>query len=135
MLSRKRITYWFLGSAIVIMILLLVLPYLIDSDTLKAKLQATIEQQTGGQVHYQQAELSFLPRPSITLHQIKLDIPERVQGRVGTIQIYPELWPLLTGHVRLSRLVLESPTVSFDASSRFISWIQDCTTSAGGVAL
>lgn len=111
MTLRKRITYWLLGTAAVVLTILLVLPYLIDSDTLKAKLQTTIERQAGGKVEFQQVKLSFLPRPSITLHQIKLDIPEQVQGTVGAIQVYPDLLALLSGQVRLAKLILESPEV------------------------
>ncbi len=111
MVSRKTISFWFLGCVVVITALLLVLPQLIDSDSLKAKLQTIIEQQTGGKVEFQQVELSFLPRPSIILHQIKLDLPEQLQGTVGAIQLYPELLALLTGQVRLAELILESPAV------------------------
>ncbi len=111
MASRKTISSWFLGCVVVITALLLVLPQLIDSDTLKAKLQTIIEQQTGGKVQFQQVELSFLPRPSIILHQIKLDLPEQLQGTVSAIQLYPELLALLTGQVQLAELILESPAV------------------------
>ena len=92
--------------------LLLLLPRLIDSDTLQAKLQATIEQLSNGQIYYQKAELSFLPRLSITLYQVKLDIPEWARGTVDTAQVYPELWPLLTGQLRFAKLLLNNPEFS-----------------------
>ncbi|GEM_PF-4105049 len=111
MTSRKTISCLLLGCVAAITLLLLVLPQLIDSDTLKVKLQSTIEQQTGGKVEFRQAELAFLPRPSITLHQVALDIPDKVQGTVVAIQAYPELLDLLTGQVRLAKLILESPEV------------------------
>ncbi|MCK4507880.1 MAG: AsmA family protein, partial [Desulfuromonadales bacterium] len=114
MASRKTISYWLLGCVAVVTTLLLILPQLIDSDTLKAKLQTTVETQIGGQFNFQQVELSFLPRPSITLRQVKLDIPEQVQGTVGTIQLYPELYALLTGQVHLAKLILDSPEVSLN---------------------
>ena len=108
MLSRKRVAYWLLAIAAVITITLLLLPSFIDSDSLKAKIQSTIEQQTGGQVQYQQAELSFLPRPSIALYQIKLDFPEQVNGSVDSVRVYPEFWPLLLGQLRLAKLVIDA---------------------------
>jgi uncharacterized protein involved in outer membrane biogenesis len=116
MALRKRIAYWLLGIVAVIIALLMALPLLIDSESLQSKVKVIVEQQTGGQLHYQQAELSFLPRPSITLNQIKLDIPEQVQGSVESIQVNPEFWPLLTGQVRLAKLVLDSPEVSLNLS-------------------
>ena len=116
MSSRKRVAYWLLASVAFITVLLLLLPSFIDSDALKAKLQSTVEQQSGGQLRYQQAELSFLPRPSVTLHQVKLDIPEQVQGTVGAIQLYPELLAILSGQLRLAKLILESPEVSLNVA-------------------
>ena len=112
MASRKRLLYWLAGSAIIITLLLLALPYLIDSNALKTRLQTAVEQQTGGQADYQQAEISLLPWPSITLHQVKLDIPAQVQGTVGSITVHPDLWPLLTGQVRLAKLILDSPELT-----------------------
>jgi len=114
MLSRKHLAYSLLTLAAVIAAILLSLPLVMNSDAMKARLQARIEQQTNGQVHYQQAEFAFLPRPSITLEQVKFDFPQQAQGSIASVQTYPELWPLLTGQLRLARLVLDSPDIALN---------------------
>ena len=50
MLSRKYIAYSFLTATVVIVALLLALPSFINSDSLKVKAHAAIQEQTGGQV-------------------------------------------------------------------------------------
>jgi hypothetical protein len=112
MLSRKHIAYSFLSATVVIIALLLALPSFINSDALKVKLNAAIQQQTGGQVHYQSAELSFLPRLAITLNQVKVDFSEQAQGSIASVQVCPEFWPLLKGQVRPGRIVLEAPDLT-----------------------
>ncbi len=112
MLSRKHIAYSFLTFAAIIAALLLSLPLVMNSGALKSRLQARVEEQTNGQVHYQQVEFSFLPRPSITLQQVKIDFSEQAQGSIASVQAYPELWPLLTGQLRLGRLVLDAPDIA-----------------------
>ncbi len=114
MLSRKTVAYWLLGFAAAITALLLLLPLLIDSDLLKARLQSVVAAQTNGQLQYQNVELAFFPRPLITLRQIKINLPEQLKGAVGSLQVYPELFPLLTGQVRPAKLILESPVISLD---------------------
>ena len=111
MLSRKHIAYSLLTGAAVIVAMLLALPFFVNSDALKVKVQAAIQEQTGGQIHYQQAEFSILPRLSITLNQIKIDFADQAQGSVASVQVYPEFWPLLKGQVRLGRIVMEAPDI------------------------
>ncbi|MDH3809412.1 MAG: hypothetical protein OES29_12380, partial [Desulfuromonadales bacterium] len=111
MLSRKYIAYSFLTATVVIVALLLALPSFINSDSLKVKAHAAIQEQTGGQVDYQHAEFSLLPRLSITLSQVKVDFYDQAQGSVASVQIYPEFWPLLKGQVRLGQIVLEAPDI------------------------
>ena len=112
MLSRKHIAYSLLTATVVIIALLLALPSFINSDSLKVKLNAAIQQETGGQVDYQHAEFSLLPRLSITLNQVKIDFSDKAQGSVASVQVCPEFWPLLKGQVRPGRIVLDTPDLT-----------------------
>ncbi|HKJ30104.1 MAG TPA: hypothetical protein VKA22_07850, partial [Desulfuromonadales bacterium] len=114
MLSRKHIAYSLLTATVVIIALLLALPSFINSDSLKVKLNAAIQQKTGGQVDYQHAEFSLLPRLSITLSQVKLDFSGKAQGSVTSVQVYPEFWPLLKGQMRPGRIVLDTPDINLN---------------------
>ena len=112
MLSRKHIAYSLLTATVVIIALLLALPSFLNSDSLKVKLNAAIQQKTGGQVDYQHAEFSLLPRLSITLNQVTVDFSGQAQGSVDSVQIGPEFWSLLKGQVRLGRIVLDAPDLT-----------------------
>ena len=114
MLSRKHIAYSLLTATVVIIALLLALPSFINSDSLKVKLNAAIQQKTGGQVDYQHAEFSLLPRLSITLSQVKIDFSDKAQGSVTSVQVYPEFWPLLKGQMRPGRIVLDTPDINLN---------------------
>ena len=114
MLSRKQITYSLLTATVVIIALLLALPSFISSDSLKVKLNAAIQQRTGGQVDYQHAEVSVLPRLSITLNQVKIDFSDKAHGSVASVQVYPEFWPLLKGQVSPGRIVLDTPDINLN---------------------
>jgi len=112
MLSRKHLAYSFFTVAAIIVAVLLALPFFINSDSLRAKLNAAIQEQTDGQVHYQQAEFAILPRLSITLSQVEIEFAEQRQGSVASVQVYPEFWPLLKGQVRPGRIVLDTPNIN-----------------------
>jgi uncharacterized protein involved in outer membrane biogenesis len=112
MLSRKHLAYSFLTVAALIVAVFLALPSFINSDSLRAKLNTVIHQQTGGQVHYQQAEVAILPRLSITLTQVEIDFADQMQGSIASVQVCPEFWPLLKGQVRPGRIVLDTPDIN-----------------------
>jgi hypothetical protein len=114
MLSHKHIAYSLCIAATVIVAVFLALSFFFNSDSLQDKLRTTIQQQTEGQVHYQKAEFSVLPSLSITLNQVEFDFSDQAQGSIDSLQVYPELWPLLTGQVHLSRVVIEAPDIVLD---------------------
>ena len=109
---------WLLGSAITLLLLmvaaLLLVPQFIDSASIKQKIQAAVTEQTGGQVDYQEIDLSYLPRLAIELHQVTLAIPDQVQATVAALRISPEFLPLLTGKLQLARLELEAPILNLE---------------------
>ena len=114
MLSRKHLAYFFLTVAAIIVAVLLALPFFINSDSLRAKLNAAIQEQTDGQVQYQQAEFAILPRLSITLSQVEIDFADQMQGSVASVLVCPEFWPLLKGQVRPGRIVLDTPDINLN---------------------
>ncbi len=116
--ATNRIRTWLLGGIAVLLFLLvaavLLGPRLIDAAAIKAKVQAVVSEQTGGQVDYQGIGLSFFPHLAIDLRQASLTIPDLAEGTVAALRISPELIPLLTGDLRLARLELDSPQFSLD---------------------
>lgn len=112
--SRRHFTYLlFIGAAVLIAVLL-TLPVLINSESVRTQLQTAVQEQTGGKFDYQHAEFAVLPRPTITLHQVEIDIVNQAQGSIASIQLSPELWPLLSGQVRPDTVVLDTPDINLN---------------------
>ncbi len=114
--AARPIRAWLLGTFITLLLLLLagplIAPYVIDSVAVKRQIQATVAEQIGGQFDYQVIDFIFLPRPAIELHQVKLAIPDRIQGQVDTLLLVPKLFPLLGGNLHLAAIELTSPQFS-----------------------
>ena len=87
---------------------LLIVPQVINSDSIKHKIQAAVTEQTGGQMDYQAIDLSYRPRLAFELHQVTLAIPDQVQATVATLRVSPEFLPLITGKLHLTGLELET---------------------------
>lgn len=109
---------WLLGVVIALLLLLmaapLITPYFIDSAAVKRQIQAAVSEQIGGQFDYQAIDFLFFPRPAIELHQVKLVIPDRIQGQVDTLLLVPKLFPLLSGDLHLAAIELTAPQFNLD---------------------
>ncbi len=119
MSRRKKIFLWGIGSLICLTSLLvgliLLLPYLIALEPTKEKILAFLSSQAGGKVEYQKMDLFYFPRPGIKAHQVTLSIDENVAGTANSVQVYPELWALLKGRLRVTRVQIESPDFTVQA--------------------
>jgi hypothetical protein len=116
--AASRIRAWLLaGSAAVLLLMaaaVLIVPRFIDSPAVKAKIQAAVTEQTGGQVDYQGIGLSYFPHLSVELRQVTLAIPDLAEGTVAALRVSPDLLPLLTGNLHPARLELDTPHLLLD---------------------
>jgi uncharacterized protein involved in outer membrane biogenesis len=110
--SRARLLGFFLVLLLALLTGLLLAPRLIDSAAVKHKIQRIVSEQIGGRIDYQSVNIDFLPRPTISLQQASLSVPERLQGKVEALSIVPKLLPLLTGDLHLARIELEAPDLN-----------------------
>lgn len=88
---------------------LLLLPKLIDLEPVRQKVLAELSEKVGGQVRYQGADLSLLPRPRLVLHQGTISVPGKIKGTLEATTIYPRILPLLRGKLRISSLRVVGP--------------------------
>ncbi len=88
---------------------LFILPQFINTASVRQRIQAAITERIDGQLEFQAIELSYFPLPAIELHQVTLNIPEKVQGTIAVLRLAPAFAPLLRGEVRLARVELDSP--------------------------
>lgn len=101
--TATRIRTWLFASIATMVLLLataiLVVPRLIDFASIKQKLQAAVSERTGGQLDYQEIGLTYIPRLSIELRQVTMDIPDLTEVRVAALRIAPQFLPLLSGSI------------------------------------
>jgi hypothetical protein len=115
-LSNRRGITWLAGLAtsllVVFVTLALVLPRIIDSETVKEKVRAFLSRQARGAVGLQKIEVSWLSGPAVVIRGATVSIPHKIDGSVQSITVYPSLTALIVGHVVVSEVVLERPTVA-----------------------
>ncbi len=108
--------YWIGGAAGLLLALLLavsiIVPRLVDSQWLKAKVQAELASQLDGDVSFQAVELRFFPLPNIVIANLSVEIPDVVSAKVESLEVYPALLPLLTGKVQIVEVQFNQPQLS-----------------------
>ena len=113
MSSGKRIFIRFAGGILVFLILLatliFLLPLLSRQEWTRDKVAGKVSGLVGGTVEIQAADLSYLPRPHLTIRGTRIDIPGTTTGTIRSLTVYPRIVPLLWGEVRFSELRLEAP--------------------------
>jgi len=92
--------------------LLLLLPRLIDREWFRDKAAGAVSALVGGTVEIQAAELSYWPRPHLTIRGTRLEIPGTATGTVRSLVVYPRIVPLVRGKVQVSALRVETPSFS-----------------------
>ena len=116
MSRQKRILLWLAGVIGILTIVLLTFsifaPRFIDTESVKEKIIATLTKDLEGKIDIQKTEISFFPRPCIKIHQVRLSIQEKAEGTIKSLKIYPEIIPLLSGEIHISKIHAESPDFS-----------------------
>ncbi len=112
----KKFLFWTMGSLGVILIILLALhflgPKLINSESIREKIKAGISQKIAGAMDFQKMDVSLFPYPRIVISRVKFSFQETAEGTIDSLIIYPRLFPLLTGKVRIAGIQLDRPHVS-----------------------
>ena len=88
------------------------LPRFINLGPIREKILADISQAVGGHVECERFDLSFLPRPHVTIYQARLSIPAKVSGNLASVTIYPRIPPILLGKVRLASVKVAAPDLT-----------------------
>jgi len=110
---RRKIILFGAGGCALLFILLvafaLLLPYLVNLESIREKIEALLSQRVGGRVAYQKMDPFFFPRPGVEARQVTLSIDDKVAGTAKSVQVYPELLALLKGKLEVDRIQIESP--------------------------
>ncbi len=118
MASKKRKYRWIvrgLGALFVfLLILALLVPWLINLESVRGRILADTSQAVGGQVSYERIILSLLPLPRAVIYKGSISIPGELTGHSGYFAVYPEILPLFIGKLRLSRVHVKDPVFTYE---------------------
>ena len=115
-MTKRRIIKWLGGLSGLCVILLfaiaLILPRILDSQPVKEKIRAFLLAKTNENVAFEKIDLVWLPRPTVVVHGASLSVADEVSGKIGSIEVYPSIWGLLSGRLDISRVEAVSPAVA-----------------------
>ncbi len=118
----KKLFLWIIGIlgtlSILLLVTLLLLPYVINLEPIKQKIQASVSQLIEGEVEYQRADLTFLPQARLVIRQARITIPDKVSVSIEGLTIVPQVIPLFRGKIRISLVQAERPAITLDLPSR-----------------
>jgi hypothetical protein len=111
---NKRRFFWLLGAlvalaAVLLVALTILLPRFINSEDFKKRIATRFSEQIGGHIAFEDIDLSYLPLLHIVIRRASLAIPGKADGTIGSLHVYSELLPLLTGEVRISKIYVKGP--------------------------
>jgi len=113
MAKRNKILYLLAGFFGTVVLLCVVLyfsvPRLINSEAVKQKVNAYFLEKTGGSLALKQSDIHLLPLPHVVFRQVNFSIPEKANGFIQSLGVYPDVWPLLRGDLQFSKVSLDSP--------------------------
>jgi uncharacterized protein involved in outer membrane biogenesis len=116
MKSSKKIFVSVIAGAVILFLLaaafVFSLPYLIDMEPVKERILTKLSQEIGGQVRFENLDLSYFPKPRVVIHQAAISIPGSVTGKLQSVEISPALLALLRGKLYISRILARSPEFS-----------------------
>ena len=88
----KKISLWFMGTAGVLLVLLLgfllLVPTLINLEPIREKVLSNISTKIGKKVECERIDLSIFPSPHIVFYQVNLSIPEIATGKAKALHVY-----------------------------------------------
>lgn len=113
MIKRRNIFLLLAGLVGLIVVLSVVLYFsaakLINSESVKEKIQVYILEKTNASIRYGNAEFHLFPFPEFMLHQVKLSIPGKAEGSVSSLIVYPDFLSLMRGKTGIAKVGVEAP--------------------------
>ncbi len=117
MTTRRKIFLPLAGLAMLIFILSVVLYFsaakLINSESVKEKINVYLLGKTGAGITYGNSEFHLFPLPEIIFQKVSISIPGKAEGSVSSLRVYPDLLSLMKGRVGIAKASLETPIFTF----------------------
>jgi hypothetical protein len=106
---KKIIIGIIVGTATLIVALGVLLPALLNTDAINARIAQTASQAIEGQVDFEQIRFAFLPRPHVIISQGQMAVQDVVQGTWSEILVFPRLGALLLARIEVADLTVKQP--------------------------
>jgi hypothetical protein len=106
---KKIIIGIIIGTAMFFVSLAVLLPALINTDAINAKIIEAASQSIDGQVDFERIQLALLPRPHAIIFQGRMAVRDSVQGKWVEMSVFPRLSALLLARVEVADLKLKQP--------------------------
>ena len=113
--SRKIVIGAVIGIVTVVILLLvavLILPKVIESETLKAKIRSEFSRTVGGEIDFDRLDFSFFPLPRVTLDKASVVLPQKLAGSAEIISITPKILLLFSGKIGFGEIRVQQPDVT-----------------------
>jgi len=113
--SRKIVIGAVIGIAAVVILLfaaVLVLPKLIASEALKAKIRSEFSSKVGGEIDFNRLDFSVFPLPHVTLDKASVVLPKKLTGSAEMISVTPKILLLLSGKISFREIRVQQPDVT-----------------------
>ena len=87
----------------------LLLPRLVNLEIVKTELLEQLSTAIGADIGYDQVNVLLFPRPKVLLTNATVTAGPQLTGRVQAIHVYPAIFSVLEGHIRIDSMTLEQP--------------------------
>ena len=119
----KKFVLIVLGLVVVLIGAVLVIPFVVPTDTYKRQLEAQIERSTGRALTIVgPVEFSILPNLALEAENVRFANPpgaaDADMASLEELQVQLKLWPLLRGAVEVDRFVLVKPVIHLEVDQQ-----------------
>ncbi len=115
----KKLGFWFLGSVLLVVLVLgvsfLVADRLLSSPKVKETIQQALVARTGLQIGYEKIGIGSFPL-TLEFHRPTFSLPETLHGKADLLRLSPALFDLLTGKLDLGKIELVRPDIDLALS-------------------
>jgi len=120
--KNKKIQLWFVWPVRIVIVFiaigLLLGSLYSNSEPMQKRIGAIITQQVGDVVKFERAGLSIFPRLGLALNQVNINISAGTFIRAESVNIYPQILPLLIGKVKIAKVKFEEPDIIVDIAEK-----------------
>ncbi len=88
----------------------------VNTESVKEKMRVYLLEKAGADVTFGNSEFNLFPLPEIIFHQVRLSIPDKAEGSVSYLRVYPSLLSLMRGDSAIAKVAIESPIVTIKIS-------------------